>query len=131
MRQYKRCFRALQFKNRSGKTIPKFLDFLGVSEDCHIRRVFLVRPSRIDLFAFLIYPFFLAAINSLLESISEKDESVRNAIELALGRMAERRPNETMMALCDFKAKQQKLPEQQTAIVLRYFSLIFRIFLKY
>lgn len=62
----------------------------------------------------------LAAINNLLDSITEKDEGVRNAIEQALGRMAERRPNETMMALCDFKAKQPKLPEQQTAIVLRY-----------
>lgn len=71
------------------------------------------------MFAFVNYSLFLAAINSLLDSITEKDESVRNAIELALGRMAERRPNETITAVCDFKAKQFKLLETQTAIVLR------------
>lgn len=63
--------------------------------------------------------FLLAAVNSLLESINEKDEHVRNAVENALSRMIEARPNQTIAALCEFKAKQPKLSDQATVIILR------------
>lgn len=61
----------------------------------------------------------LAAVNSLLESINEKDEHVRNAVENALVRMIESRPNQTIAALCEFKVKQPKLSDQATVIILR------------
>lgn len=61
----------------------------------------------------------LAAVNSLLDSINEKDEHVRNAVENALVRMIEARPNQTITALCEFKVKQTKLSDQATVIILR------------
>lgn len=62
---------------------------------------------------------FLAAVNSLLESISDKDEHVRNSVENALVRMIEARPNQTIATLCEFKVKQPKLSDQATVIILR------------
>lgn len=67
----------------------------------------------------ILHFYFSAAVNSLLESINEKDEFVRNAVENALVRMIESRPNPTIGALCEFKTKQPKLNDQATAIILR------------
>lgn len=62
---------------------------------------------------------FPAAINSLLDSINDKDEYVRISVENALVRMIEARPNQTITALCEFKTKQPKLSDQATVIILR------------
>ncbi|KAJ6639089.1 Maestro heat-like repeat-containing protein family member 1 [Pseudolycoriella hygida] len=65
---------------------------------------------------------FLAAIQSLLESITDKDEFVRNAVENALVRMIEARPDQIINALCDFRNKQPKLNDQAIVIILRVFE---------
>lgn len=59
------------------------------------------------------------AVNSLLESISDKDENVRSAVERSLIRMCKRRPNEMIEIICGYRLKCQKLPEPQVAILLR------------
>lgn len=59
------------------------------------------------------------AVNSLLESISDKDEGVKSAVERSLMRMCKRRPNETIEIICGYRQKCQKLPEHQVAILLR------------
>lgn len=62
------------------------------------------------------------AIGHLLESLGDKDEVVRVSIEHALTRICERRPNETLDEICEYKQKSPKLPELQTAILLRFVS---------
>lgn len=59
------------------------------------------------------------AVNSLLESVSDKDEGVKSAVERSLVRMCKRRPNETIEIICSYRQKFQKLPEHQVAILLR------------
>lgn len=61
----------------------------------------------------------LGAVNSLLDTVSDKDESVRSSIERALVRMCKRRPNETIEIICQYRIKTVKMPEAQVAILLR------------
>lgn len=61
----------------------------------------------------------VGAVGTLLESLNDKDESVRVSIEYALSRLCEKRPNDTLDAICDYKQKSPKLPDLQTAILLR------------
>lgn len=59
------------------------------------------------------------AIHSLLDGINDKDETVRRAIESALGRTVDNRPNEALMALCDYRVARPKMPEPQVALLMR------------
>lgn len=61
----------------------------------------------------------IGAVNSLLETINDKDENVRNSIERALVRMCKRRPNDTIEIICRYRMKMLKLQEAQVAILLR------------
>lgn len=63
--------------------------------------------------------YLLGAVNSLLDTINDKDESVRNSIERAMVRMCKRRPNETIEIICQYRIKSAKMPEAQIAILLR------------
>lgn len=62
----------------------------------------------------------LGAVGSLLETLGDKDDSVRGSIEHALTRMCEKRPNDTLDALSEFKQRSPKLSDLQTAILLRF-----------
>lgn len=66
----------------------------------------------------------LGAVGSLLETLSDKDDSVRDSIEHALTRMCEKRPNDTLDALCEYKQRSPKLSDLQTAILLRFVNKI-------
>lgn len=59
------------------------------------------------------------AVNSLLESVGDKDDGVKGAVERSLVRMCKRRPNETIEIICAYRAKCPKLPEPQISILLR------------
>lgn len=67
----------------------------------------------------------VGAVGNLLESLNDKDESVRKSIEYALGRMCEKRPNETLDEICEYKQKSPKLADFQTAILLRFVNILF------
>lgn len=54
-----------------------------------------------------------------METINDKDDSVRSSVENALCRMCKGRPNETIEMICDYKQKTPKLHDLQTAILLR------------
>lgn len=62
----------------------------------------------------------VGAVSNLLESLNDKDESVRKSIEFALSRMCEKRPNDTLDEICEYKQKSPKLADLQTAILLRF-----------
>lgn len=61
----------------------------------------------------------LGAVNSLLESVGDKDDGVKSAVERSLVRMCKRRPNETIEIICGYRQKCSKLAEAQVAILLR------------
>lgn len=61
----------------------------------------------------------LGAVHSLLETLNDKDEGVRESIERSLVRMCKRRPNETMEIICNYRQKTAKLPEAHVAVYLR------------
>lgn len=63
--------------------------------------------------------FNSGAVNSLLDTINDKDESVRAAVEKALIRTCKRRPNDTIEIIYNFRQKNPKLPELQVSILLR------------
>lgn len=65
------------------------------------------------------YLNFPGAVHSLLETLNDKDEAVREAIERSLVRMCKRRPNETMEIICNYRHKMAKLPEAHVAVCLR------------
>lgn len=44
---------------------------------------------------------------------------MRRAIESALGRTVDNRPNEALMALCDYRVARPKMPEPQVALLMR------------
>lgn len=64
---------------------------------------------------------FIAIIESLLDSFKhDKDEGVKSTVESSLIRIADKRPNELLCILCDFKANnQQKIDVTINACVLR------------
>lgn len=59
------------------------------------------------------------AVHSLLETLNDKDEGVRESIERSLVRMCKRRPNETIEIIYNYRQKMTKLPEAQIAVYLR------------
>lgn len=59
------------------------------------------------------------AVNSLLDTISDKDDGVKNAVERSLVRMCKRRPNETIEILYNYRQKCLKLTDVQVALLLR------------
>lgn len=65
------------------------------------------------------YLNFPGAVHSLLETLNDKDEAVRESIERSLVRMCRRRPNETMEIICNYRQKMAKLPEAHVAVYLR------------
>lgn len=60
------------------------------------------------------------AVNSLLETISsDKDDTVKKAVERSLIRMCKRRPNETIEILYNYRQKCIKLTDAQIALLIR------------
>lgn len=75
-----------------------------------LSRVFLI---------IVILILIVGAVNSLLDTINDKDESVRMAVEKALIRTCKRRPNDTIGIIYNFRQKNPKLAELQVSLLLR------------
>jgi maestro heat-like repeat-containing protein family member 1 len=58
-------------------------------------------------------------IQLLLDTLADKDEEVKATIESSLLRIAEKRTDELLQVLCEFKKNTPKLSECSTAIILR------------
>ncbi|XP_055537388.1 maestro heat-like repeat-containing protein family member 1 isoform X2 [Wyeomyia smithii] len=63
---------------------------------------------------------FIAIVNSLLDSLSEKDDTLRNMTEASLIRIAKQRHDEIVEVFCDYRKKHPKLGETQAAIILSH-----------
>ncbi|GAB0100042.1 maestro heat-like repeat-containing protein family member 1 [Sergentomyia squamirostris] len=64
------------------------------------------------------YTSLIGSINNLLDSL-DKDDSVRNAIENAIIRIADQSPNEVLQTIYEFRQKLPKLVEANVATILR------------
>ncbi|XP_055389561.1 maestro heat-like repeat-containing protein family member 1 [Condylostylus longicornis] len=58
-------------------------------------------------------------LSNLFETISDKDEKVRNTVESSLVKIAEKRPDDTFTILAEYRCKHPKLSDQTVAVLLR------------
>jgi hypothetical protein len=67
--------------------------------------------------------YYLAAVAQLLDSLSDKDEQVKATAEASLIKIADKKPDEIILFVCDYKKKSSKLSEKSadpiTAVILR------------
>uniref|UniRef100_A0AAG5DWB8 Maestro heat-like repeat-containing protein family member 1 n=2 Tax=Anopheles atroparvus TaxID=41427 RepID=A0AAG5DWB8_ANOAO len=66
----------------------------------------------------------IAIVNSLLDSLNDKEELLRNTTEASLFRIAKRRHDEIVEVLCEYRKKHPKLGDTHTLIILRVISYI-------
>lgn len=63
--------------------------------------------------------YFLDVVFQLLESLNDKDEQVRTTAEGSLIKIADKKPDEIIMFVCDYKKKNIKLADSTIAVILR------------
>lgn len=59
------------------------------------------------------------AVFHLLDSLSDKDDQVKALAEASLIKIADKKPDEVILFVCDYKKKNQKLPDPTIAAILR------------
>uniref|UniRef100_A0A182KBM8 HEAT repeat protein n=1 Tax=Anopheles christyi TaxID=43041 RepID=A0A182KBM8_9DIPT len=65
-----------------------------------------------------------AVVNSLLDSLNDKEELLRSTTEASLIRIAKRRHDEIVEVFCEYRKKHPKLGDTHTLIILRVISYI-------
>lgn len=63
--------------------------------------------------------YILESANHLLDSLNDKDEQVRAMAEASLIKIADKKPDEVIVFVCDYKKKNPKLPDGVIATILR------------
>jgi hypothetical protein len=58
-------------------------------------------------------------VQSLLDTLNDKDEEVKATVESALLRISEKRTDELLQVLCRYKKNTPKLTESSSAVILR------------
>lgn len=71
------------------------------------------RPAKID------FSYFLAAATHLLDTLGDKDDQVKATAEASLIKIADKKPDEIILFVCDYKKKNPKIPDQIVAVILR------------
>uniref|UniRef100_A0A182PSV0 HEAT repeat protein n=1 Tax=Anopheles epiroticus TaxID=199890 RepID=A0A182PSV0_9DIPT len=66
----------------------------------------------------------IAVVNSLLDSLNDKEELLRSTTEASLVRIAKRRHDEIVEVFCEYRKKHPKLGDTHTLIILRVISHI-------
>lgn len=59
------------------------------------------------------------AVNSLLDSLNDKDDQVKALAEASLIKIADKKPDEIILFVCDYKKKNPKLSDPTIAVILR------------
>lgn len=62
---------------------------------------------------------FKGGFFNLLDSLGDKDETVRATVENSLIKIADRKTDQSIEALCEYKKKNPKLADPQIAVILR------------
>lgn len=63
--------------------------------------------------------FYTDAATKLLEALSDKDEQVKATAEASLIKIADKKPDEIIIFVCDYKKKNTKLADSINAVILR------------
>lgn len=62
---------------------------------------------------------FIDAAFQLLDALNDKDEQVKASSEAALIKIADKKPDEVILFVCDYKKKNPKLTDPVIAVILR------------
>lgn len=63
--------------------------------------------------------YILESANHLLDTLNDKDEQVRSVAEASLIKIADKKPDEVIVFVCEYKKKNPKLPDATIAVILR------------
>lgn len=55
----------------------------------------------------------------MLDGIADKEDDVRRSVETALQRTVDKRPNEALMAICEYRVARPKMADAQVALLMR------------
>lgn len=62
---------------------------------------------------------FQGGLFNLLEALSDKDDMVKGTAEASIIKIADRKPDDTLLVLCEYKKSAQKLQDPLLAVILR------------
>ena len=62
---------------------------------------------------------FLDSTLRLLDALNDKDETVKAMAESSLLKIADKKPDEVILFVCDYKKKNPKLADPIIAVILR------------
>lgn len=63
--------------------------------------------------------YVLESANQLLDTLGDKDEQVKAVAEGSLIKIADKKPDEVIVFVCDYKKKNPKLSDAVIAVILR------------
>lgn len=63
--------------------------------------------------------YYLDAAFQLLDSLNDKDEQVKAIAEASLIKIADKKPDDIILFVCDYKKKNPKLADPTIAVILR------------
>jgi hypothetical protein len=63
--------------------------------------------------------YYLDAAFQLLDSLNDKDEQVKGIAEASLIKIADKKPDDIILFVCDYKKKNPKLSDPTIAVILR------------
>lgn len=63
--------------------------------------------------------YYADAVFNLLDSLGDKDDQVKARAEVSLIKIADKKPDEVILYVCDYKKKNPKLPDLTIAVILR------------
>lgn len=62
---------------------------------------------------------YIDAVTHLLDTLSDKDKEVKIVTEASLIKIADKKPDEIILFICEYKKKNPKLPDSIIAVTLR------------
>lgn len=63
--------------------------------------------------------YLLESANCLLDTLNDKDEEVRSTAEDSLIKIADKKPDDVIVFVCEYKKKSGKLSDGVVAVILR------------
>jgi ABC-type Fe3+-hydroxamate transport system substrate-binding protein len=65
------------------------------------------------------FKYILDSVFHLLDSLSDKDDQVKTTAEASLIKIADKKPDEVILFVSEYKKKNPKLTDQIIAVILR------------
>lgn len=65
------------------------------------------------------FKYYLDSVFHLLDALNDKDDQVKTTAEASLLKIADKKPDEVILFVSDYKKKNPKLTDQSIAVILR------------